>query len=754
MRKLLLLTAALLLLAGAGAALASCSGDEKGDETSMSSYDPTTAGSTAGGLPEPVPLPDGEPAVLRSGESELTLIGEETALILRSLITPAGVNVAAGDSRFAFPVQTGKDGRKYVADWHYLSAAMTDRGKTVEASFRYEDRSGSGAILTVTVVAHTDVTGPFEFVSRLENTSDGILRIMPGNFASARLTAGEDAYIMAVKKESGQAEGYTHYDGGFFEGSGIYRDPVSPSLKKTVWCNTDQNWNAGGWLPMVYLQGDRVGAYCALEWSSGAVSVQGYEDGSVGMAVHMDGISVNATLPIFATDVPGGQTFLFPTVYYGAYDGGNVDSGSNLFKKWFFAIKVPDNLRVNPAEPLSQMDMQIGLAAAELNIDAIKWDYGWWSNDPGGSVGNWSSYEGSWVVRNQSYLDAIRSEGCTSLRRFCSKADTLGLSLTTYLLLHDTLDSEGKVTDREGEFNSLTHPDWFSDRRIDDGMGRSADLGNEECVAYLQKTMAEFFRTNGVTTWRSDFEPISRSSNLKNRHDANGSDVQYWCTTGFKELTGYLIENVEGFRYESCSSGGSMKDLFTATLATVINCDDAANYLSMRMTFYDSSYVIHPAQLQLPCNMDFFNPSKAIFHPEVSSSTAESDYNHYRDTMLDMGFRSQLLGVPMFSSWEGTVLRNYLKEYATIYEEKVRPLVREGDLYHVLPGPDGVNWDGVMYADPDSKNGIKGALFLFKPSEGAEDTRTIRLEGLIPTASTDLPLRIGASRTVPSREAN
>ena len=73
----------------------------------------------------------------------------------------------------------------------------------------------------------------------------------------------------------------------------------------------------------------------------------------------------------------------------------------------------------------------------------------------------------------------------------------------------------------------------------------------------------------------------------------------------------------------------------------------------------------------------------------------------------------------------------YLYEiYENGYKEKIRPLVREAELYHILPRPDGVNWDGIMYADPDSANEIKGVVFLFKPSADVENVKNIVFDGL------------------------
>lgn len=728
MMKRILSAVCLVAVMTGGIVLASCGGRGSGEDMSTGTSD-TGSGTAV----REENLPNDKPVTLETAGGSITLSSDGKKLFIDSLITSSGKNVISGKSEYSFPYMVKREETGYTADWTLSGITEKNYPERTEVTFGFSDDSGSGGVLRVTVIGHTDAAGPFEFVSTLENTRVSEVRITPGDFASARLFAGEGSKVMAVKKESGQAEGYTHDNGHCFDGSGIYTYDADANLSLSVWCNTNQDWNASGYLPMAFLQGSEYGAYCALEWSSGAVFADGNKDGSVKMSVNMDGVAVSAS-PIFSTLIPGKETFVFPTVYYGAYDGDSFDDGSNQFKKWFMAKKAPANLRDDPTEPLTQMDMQVGLGAADLNVDAIKWDYGWWSNDARGSVGNWTSYEGSWKVRNNGYLQAMKSAGCVTLKRFTSKAETMDLSLTLYVLLHDTLDSQGKVTAKEGEFNSLTHPDWFSDRRIDSGMGCSADLGNAECVAFLQKEMAKFFTNNGVRTWRSDFEPISRTSNLKNRHDSNGSDVQYWCTVGFKELASYLIENVPGFRYESCSSGGSMKDLFTATLATVINCDDAANYLSMRMSFYDSSYVIHPSQLQLPCNMDQYDPNQDTFYPKVTSTCTDSDYD-FRDAMLDMGFRTQMLGVPMYSSWKGKVLKEYLKEYSDMYESKIRPLVRDGDLYHILPRPDGVNWDGVMYADPDSANEIKGAVFLFKPSELAENIKTVKLDGLDPEKS-------------------
>ncbi len=688
---------------------------------------PTTTPPTTTSEPVAAPYADGSEITLTNKRDAIRLAVRGSELIITALGPKQGENRIAEESVFALPQTVTVNGVATEPEWSFVgvarmrAAAMIGMPSTEIADYQFKDEA-LGLSLLVSCRAYLDHAGPFEFQTVLTNKNDTDVRIDPADFASVTLIPGNTAELVMIKKEGGMAEGYTHHDGQHFRGSGIYRTPVTDQTDEAAWVSTSQNFNSSGYLPMIYVDMTTHGAYAALEWSAGRVTARSTDSG-LRLAVDMDNIVSRGRK--FTTIVPAGESFTFPNVYIGAYEG-DLESGSNEFKAWFFACKAPKTLRASETEPQTQMDMQLGLDVP-AGIEAIKWDYGWWSND---ALEGWKSLEGSWQLRNTDYLGVLGGYGLGTMAEFGELAAEKGLSWTVYLLLHDTLGADGNPTDEFGPFNSLTNPDWFSNRRVADGMGLSADLGNAECVEYLKGALAAFFTENNVTTWRSDFEPICMSSSRENRHDPMGSDVMYWCTVGFSELVDHLYATVPGFRYESCSSGGSMKDLFTATKAVVINCDDAANYLSMRTTFYDSSYVIHPAQLQLPCNSDNFNPSaNGIFHPKISADAADDGYD-FTDAMMDMGYRTMMLGVPMFSSWTGTIDRAYYEEYGTMYTQKIRPLVRDGELYHILPRPDGVHWDGVMYADPDSENAIKGAVFLFKPSEEAGDSVTVQLRGL------------------------
>ncbi len=87
--------------------------------------------------------------------------------------------------------------------------------------------------------------------------------------------------------------------------------------------------------------------------------------------------------------------------------------------------------------------------------------------------------------------------------------------------------------------------------------------------------------------------------------------------------------------------------------------------------------------------------------------------------------------------------KDALKACVDTYKTKIRPLVREADLYHILPRPDGRNRDGIEYYDPADG---KGVIYLFQPS-GQTTTEAIRFKGLDPKRMYSLNFENG---TLPS----
>ncbi len=67
-------------------------------------------------------------------------------------------------------------------------------------------------------------------------------------------------------------------------------------------------------------------------------------------------------------------------------------------------------------------------------------------------------------------------------------------------------------------------------------------------------------------------------------------------------------------------------------------------------------------------------------------------------------------------------------EFAT-YKEKLRPLIRQANLYHASDRPTAEHWDGIEYFDPSSQRGV---LFAFHGTATDEPSHTFPIKGFLP----------------------
>lgn len=88
-----------------------------------------------------------------------------------------------------------------------------------------------------------------------------------------------------------------------------------------------------------------------------------------------------------------------------------------------------------------------------------------------------------------------------------------------------------------------------------------------------------------------------------------------------------------------------------------------------------------------------------------------------------MGWFTLMLDTTTWTAEEHAAAREAL----AVYKSRLRPLIRDADLYHVSSRPDGVHWDGVEYFDPGRRNGV---LFAFRGSSSEESSHLFVLRGL------------------------
>ena len=172
----------------------------------------------------------------------------------------------------------------------------------------------------------------------------------------------------------------------------------------------------------------------------------------------------------------------------------------------------------------------------------------------------------------------------------------------------------------------------------------------------------------------------------------------YEGVANFLYIQDRLIKGRPGYHYENCCNGGKYKGFAICRRMTfcTMNDNDSVAWIT-RTTYFANSYAINPVQLK-------------------------SDHGPATDAY---DLRTDMLGSVLTWAVDNPVYRQHI----ALYKEKQRPILRGGNVYHILPMPNGWDWDGMEYYNPDLD---KGSVFLFKPSALAfdGDEKIIKLKGL------------------------
>ena len=126
-------------------------------------------------------------------------------------------------------------------------------------------------------------------------------------------------------------------------------------------------------------------------------------------------------------------------------------------------------------------------------------------------------------------------------------------------------------------------------------------------------------------------------------------------------------------RYENCANGGHFKGLALARRFTFVTTNDnAGSSVNYRQTHGLNSHALNSVQLK--CDL------------QVGGSN------------LNYTLRSCLLGSWLLAMPDALdILHNSAyKAHIELYKAKQRPILRGGSVFHVLPFPDGANYDGTL----------------------------------------------------------
>jgi hypothetical protein len=357
-----------------------------------------------------------------------------------------------------------------------------------------------------------------------------------------------------------------------------------------------------------------------------------------------------------------------PYVFYGTYMG-DVDDGSNRMKRWFWNYKVPKSLRENENEPLVEL------------------------HGPFYDEAGWTTY-----LKNHP----LKKWGVDLIKMDCSWM--MPGSFSDWSKEVDYMKSWNPYPDKWPNgmtYAKIAHANNLKASLYLPNMCDNANITTKEGKNYQIKAMLERYDKGWYDYYRTD-------GNID-------YDFSYLGHEAFLEIVDYMISNRPDFRWEHCSGGGCRKSFDLAERLTFMTIEDLARANSYRWAYYGNSYVFNPVQLKADISIDWGLGS------DILDSSPEWD---------KYTFRSGLMGAMMVSGSEREFddqEEGVGRETWALYQTKQRAILRGCDVFHILPFPDGVNWDGIQYFNNDIK---KGSILLFKPSVTAPDMKIIKLKGL------------------------
>jgi len=600
------------------------------------------------------PLPSTFTWTVATSDTALSLTVRDHALQLTRLGHVGGTwNWSQAGVEFPFLPNATVAGKSVPARWQFLEVQHATEEGT-KLTLSFRSLS-TGLVLESEWWARPG-PGPVRHAITLRNPTANTVGIGSQPCVQLDLVAppSDSLYCWHISDEGG---------GGKFEAPGVFRNAVTPGFAQQVVATPGYDD-----IPLVILDaGESEGIYVGIEWSDAHLTVTGQP------APTGHGVRLAAGNPVdFHAELPAGGEFVVPPVLIGAYRG-DVDDAGNSLRKYLFAHGMPAELRTDPTYPKLQWNAFTATGMCPTSqIDPKAWDpveikyyplihevaaLGF--EEMNVDVGWWKDAE----------PDTDLTDWPRGLRAAADATHQAGLRFGVYW------------TDAE-------------------------PMATPEGRATRMRRIKRLYAEHGADTWRSD--------GTRGQVIAPG----YWSVKGFYEMVDALRQEVPGFQWENCAGGGPIKDYGAMLRATKIQiCDTVEEAIVTRRVFHDSSYALHPIQLQ-----GFLG-----WHARARPGEAGG---------IRYDFRSVALGAFMWwidsptptnggVAWTPAERRAVAREAVT-YKTRLRPLIRSANLYHVFPRPDGVNWDGIEYYHPEAGQGV---VYVFKPGPGP-DTHMIKLKGL------------------------
>jgi len=439
-------------------------------------------------------------------------------------------------------------------------------------------------------------------------------------------------------------------------------------------------------------------------------------------------VGLNPNPAPFRTLLSPGGSFSTPVIFLGGAVGG-PDAAGNILRRWERTTLTNARTWKNPHYPTltinswgsgMQVDEALALRmlrdSADLKFEMFHIDAGWFR-----SVGDW-------------YPDPKKFP--RGLAPIADEAHRLGLKFGLWVDW-----AQAGVSKQTGALN-VYNPnvrDWLvadlpPGWKPEEFKGQTIDLGVPAAKEWAQSEVERIVRDYHLDMLEHDGYLVAQGcsksdhphaapdpANLRSVpiaswymiESSNSTDVSHRAVDAYYSIYSSLRQNHPDLLLEVCNDGGRMVDFGSAAHADYFSITDTYDPLSNRRAFYDASHVLPPAMLE-------------SYVEKWPTPRIENFRYMLRSGM--MGWLSVMTDTTAWSNEQHDVAQ---QEFA-LYKSTLRPFIREADLYHIGPRPDGIHWDAVEYFDPVRGAGV---IYAFRGSDPGDSTHVFVLQGLRPDRS-------------------
>ena len=478
---------------------------------------------------------------------------------------------------------------------------------------------------------------------------------------------------------------------------GTFHDPAVPGGRVSLVSNPDDGASPVPWLAVQ--QGDERGLYVGWEFSG---------VGGIDATVSPGGDSVRLRAGCqddFLTYLAPGRSLAIPPAFIGCYRG-DIEEGSYSLHRFIMEhlrLPMPDGVPdpVTVLNPFADVGMWNATEADVLRTARYCGDLGF---ETYVSDAMWFPHVGDWRWDPKRF-----PRGVAPLEEYVHSRGMLHGLWCAW--------TNGGLSDDPGAANVRRQADWFQ-ADVPDGWEPGPFYGGRMCLAcdeareWAARETQRMVREFGLNYYKHDIGPIVTTCARTDHRHTHDTDVSYWATMGYYQVMEHLRQAYPRLVLENCSGGGHIKDFgvirrthYTVTTDTLSNLPD-------RQSIYDSTYALPPCLLQAYTYDNMYpvegdDPGSFLWRSAMMSAwqTAPSHTRDWSD-----------------EAWAQT------RRAVETYKEWIRPILRDARVHHLLPRPDGLNWDGMFYWSPTLR---KGTVYVFRPASDVAE-RAIRLKGLDP----------------------